>query len=498
MSRLRVLFVRQSKPHFEVNVTHPLGPMSVAAYVREHNNAEVEIFDNRLLNLPLDELLQRVVDWRPDVLAATAMTFEAPELHRFLARARQLLPNTPQVVGGIHATNNPEAIVRGAAQGSRFEHSGARPGAADVAVIGEGEQTLSEILAAYESGRNPSDIPGTAVLRDDELLLGAPREVIADLDCMPWPAYDLIDVPRYFGKLMGDLLYNRPEQMSIQTSRGCPYGCTYCHNLFGRRFRPRSAQSALDEIQMLVQDYGVRELHIQDDVFNLDLDRAKAICRGIVERGLDLVLAFPNGVRGDRMDDELLELMWRAGTRRLSLAIETVDPQIQREIDKNLDVDMVAQYMAKAARMGMLVKGFFMLGFPGETEEQIRATIEFARRTHSHIANFSRVVPNPATELGRRVAAQRGPIDVCWEEFTYDYSSINLSAVSDERFERLMRLAYQRYMLSPRRVWGLIRLFPNKLRFFWRYAGLLIIKLFMPKAPRHKGDKGFQPIKVRY
>jgi anaerobic magnesium-protoporphyrin IX monomethyl ester cyclase len=472
-----IVLIRHTRPHFEINYTHPLGLMYLAAFARERGHRDLAILDNRLEGWSRERLLRWTLEQKPKVVGMTGLTMEASVLYAFSRSLREKAPDVVQVAGGVHATH--------------FTESTLRDSRVDLVVMGEGEETFSSVLDRIRGGGPWADLPGIAFLREGEMVQTDPQQPLQDLDIMPFPAWDLIPVERYFGKPMGDLLFSRPELMSLYTTRSCPFECIYCHNMFGRGFRPRSAENVFEEIRILYDRYGIREFHIQDDIFNLKEERALEICERIVRSGMRCVFAFPNGLRADIMTDDLLTAFKRAGVRRVAYSIESASPRIQNLIRKRLDLDKASRVAEKSAKMGFLTKGFFMLGFPTETREEMEATIRFARDSAFHIVNFSRVLPNRGTELYRMVVATGRKIEYDFDNYRYDYSDINLSAVDDETFEGLIRKAYRSFINRPGRMLQLFRLFPNKRRIFPYYFFLLIIKILARKKP-NPSPRGFR------
>ena len=471
----QIVLVRHMKPHFEMNYTHPLGLMYLAAYARRQGLADISLIDNRLEGWNLDRLLEKTLAGKPEIVGMTGLTMEASALYTFSRMLRDKAPQVFQIAGGVHATH--------------FTEEALRDSCVDVAVLGEGEVTFAELTHLLAAGKPWSGLPGIAYRENGNLVKTAARSLIDDMDGMPFPAWDLIPVQRYFGKPMGDLLFSRRELMSLYTSRSCPYECIYCHNLFGRGFRPRSAENVFEEIHTLYHQYGIREFHVQDDIFNLRTNRAMEICERVIRSGMRCTFAFPNGMRADIMTEELLKAMKRAGVKRIAYSIESASPRIQNLIRKRLDLEKASRIAAMTAGMGILTKGFFMLGFPTETKEEMEATIRFARDSSFHIVNFSRVLPNRGTELYNMVIDSGKSIAYHFDQYRYDYSDINLSEVDDETYEKLIRKAYWTFLNRPRRLVQLFRLFPGKNRIFPYYVMLLLIKLFARKKPRRTVSK---------
>jgi radical SAM superfamily enzyme YgiQ (UPF0313 family) len=190
----------------------------------------------------------------------------------------------------------------------------------DVVVRGEGENTIPELVD--KDNKNLSGIKGIAFRDDGRIVLTEPRPYIQDLDALPFPAWDLVDLKLY-ARFRSMASVGLRKYMTIFTSRACPYRCIYCHNLFGKNYRTRSPENVLNEMEILVKDHGVEEFEILDDIFNLDIPRAHAICDLIIKKKLKIGFSFPNALRGDRLPNDLLRKFKEAGLNFTSIAIET-------------------------------------------------------------------------------------------------------------------------------------------------------------------------------
>jgi radical SAM superfamily enzyme YgiQ (UPF0313 family) len=334
----------------------------------------------------------------------------------------------------------------------------------DYCVRGEGEYTFIDLMRGLATLR--SDWSGCQGLTwrnlDGVVVREADRAAPDDLDALPMPAWDLIDHRKYHDMPRGGLIYAHKEFATMFSSRACPWRCTYCHNSYGKKFRARSAESVLAEIDYLVQNHGVKELVFMDDIFNLRPERATAIANGLIEREYDLKLTFPNGLRGDILTEELVLLLKRAGMYRCMVAVESSVPRIQKVMKKNLKIDKVKHIVDFIAKQGVLVHGAFMLGFPTETEEEMEATIDWAARSAFHTAAFFRVIPFKGTQLFEEVEHAGFDLPSNWEAYEPYQTDINLSQAPETRISKLRNKAYRSFYFRPSRLWLIFRLIPNK------------------------------------
>ncbi|MCA9774561.1 MAG: radical SAM protein, partial [Myxococcales bacterium] len=300
-----------------------------------------------------------------------------------------------------------------------------------------------------------------------------------------FPAWDLVDVEAYYDAPRFTPSYARREYMSLFTSRGCPYRCTYCHDIFSKKFNAHSPERVMAEIDAIVENYGVGELVIVDDIFNIDRKRAQKICEMIVERGYDFRLEFPNGLRADQMSEELLHWMKKAGTYRVVYAIETASPRLQKFTKKHVNLVKMNEIITMTAKMGIFTHGVHMLGFPGETREELETTIQYACKSNLHTANFFVVNPFDGTELADQVREMGIPVNVGdSNNFDYFKNNFKLSEVGTDELMYLVRKAHMRFYWSPRRIVRLMWVLPNK-RLFPR-----MFLLFMLRSVTFLGSPG--------
>jgi|GEM_PF-479746 len=378
---LRVLLVYPPS-RTQAHETFPLGLLQVAA-VLEKAGHEVRVLDSNAVRRRLDRdgVLRRVRDWKPGLVGMTLVTPVVREAY-LLARDLRAL-GVKLLAGGPHATLLPdEPVVHGF----------------DGAVIGEGEPTAVEAVAALAGRMRPEDVRGWAYRRPDgSPARTEPRPPVANLDDLPLPARHLVD-PLDFGPAENPGLH-----VNLFTSRGCPARCTYCAgSLFGRRFRYRSPESILDEMDHVHRAYGTRHFYLLDDAMTMNRDRVLRLADGLLARRLPLTWSVMTRV--DAVDDELLRKMAEAGCVKMDFGVESGHPETLRRIRKPHTVAMVRRAIPAAAKAGIKPVVFFILGFPWEGPAEVEVTLNLIRELAPHVSQFhpalaSVLIPFPATEI---------------------------------------------------------------------------------------------------
>ena len=463
----KILLVKTVKsPVSFLIVTPPLGLMYISSVLRQKGH-DIRILDMRLDRLKPEEVVKKFKDFKPDIVGFSTLTLEANLMHRVAALLKKEDQRCKIIVGGPHSTSYPRETLSDKN--------------IDFLVLGEGEQTAAELIEAIEHNRDFKDVRGIAFRYNGQLTLTPPRMPITDLDSLPFPAWDLIEMDKYFQCYRWALLYSylaRPY-MPIFTSRGCPYHCIYCHNIFGKDFKARSPESVIAEIETLIKRYNIRDFEILDDCFNFDLPRAKRICDLIVEKRLDVKLALVNGVRGDIMDEELIYKLKKAGTYLIMYAIETASPHLQKFIKKYLNLEKIKQMISIAAKLGISTHGYFMLGFPTESKEEILQTIKFAVQTDLETATFFIANPFGGTEL-LKISKQLGKkVSANFDDYSCDKTNLNLSEFEDKTLFALQRKAYRMFYLSRKRALQILANFDKR-------ALLRMIPVFLEMAFRKR------------
>jgi radical SAM superfamily enzyme YgiQ (UPF0313 family) len=447
----RTVFVQTYHPYTQHTHVHPLGIMAVASAVRQAGFEDLHILDMKAHCWTPERAIERLVELAPEVVGISAMTYEAGCLADVARLVKERIPGAKVVAGGPHPSVAADDVMKD-------------PNV-DFCVRGEGEYTFIELMEGLRDGRR--DFSGCEGLtwrsEQGEVLAEVDRPAPADLDALPFPAWDLVEHELYHDMPRGGVIYAHKEFATMFSSRACPWRCTYCHNSYGKKFRARSAEHVLAEIDYLVQNHGVKELVFMDDIFNFQPERATKIAQGLIDRDYGLKLTFPNGFRGDILTEELVLLLKRAGMYRCMVAVESASPRIQKVMKKNLKIEKVRKIVDFIADQGVMVHGAFMLGFPTETEEEMRETIRWAAKSSFHTAAFFRVIPFKGTALFEQVEAAGFELPSDWSAYEPYQTEINLSDVPEDLITRFRKDAYRSFYLQPKRLWRIFKLIPNKL-----------------------------------
>ena len=382
-------------------VTFPLGLAYLAATL-EANGHEPVIIDALSgydppteavdglywCGMPEHEIVAAVARTKPDLIGLTcAYTVQYPTTCA-VARAIKRATDVPIVIGGAHASALPmETLAQGCF---------------DYVVIGEGEMPLLALCAHLERGAPLAGVKGLAYRDRDGQATQTDKDPLKEVNSVPMPARHLFDMKEY---IYSEYSHNgstmRMPYATMISSRGCPLRCSFCsvHTIWGRNNRTRSPEQTVDEIEHLVREYDVKEIHFEDDMLIMDRARMIAICREIIDRKLDITWTTPNGVYVNALNEELLTAMKASGCYQLALAVESGSKSVLRIMNKNVRLEYAREVVSLMRRLKMGVYFFFIIGMPGETEADIIRTIEYAKDVRPDEAYFSIATPYPGTPL---------------------------------------------------------------------------------------------------
>lgn len=293
-----------------------------------------------------------------------------------------------ELIGAIKAWNPALPIVMGGAQATVLYRDFLEAGA-DFVVFSEGEESLLQLARALEGGKRWDEINGLAWQGG----MNPRTRFITDLDAIPFPAIDLLPLQNYW-----DLRYAHGPVIGpytfMLTSRGCPYSCSFCATpcIWQRKWRARSAANVVDEMEHYVTEFGIRDYHLQDDNFTVRRERVWEICQGIIDRGLNVTWCLPSAVKAEPIDPETLHIMREAGCRYIAFSPESGSERVLQLMNKPVDLEHMKVMVEAAHKEGMKTQACFVLGFPGETTEDLKLTRcyanELTRRGVDEISYF--------------------------------------------------------------------------------------------------------------
>lgn len=441
---MNILLIRGKPTFMDMIVGIPIGLVYIAP-LAEKRGHYVEILDLALEEEPDAVLEGKLLERNWDLAGFSCMTAEYEGAEQAARVVKKLRPETRTIFGGQHPTITTREVLS--------------QDYCDYICMGEGEETFNEFLSFMENGGEVSEVTGLAFKGENgDIIVNAPRAPIWEVDEIPLPAYHLLDLDRY--ATAESARYTPKYQRAIQifTSRGCPWHCTYCHDLFGKKFRGRSAEHVVREMRLLYDQYNIQEFMIEDDIFNFDMDRAKRICDLIVEEGMEVALQFGNGIRLERIDEELVQKLAEAGTHHIAIAIESASPRIQRVSRKYLKLHMVNDVVSWMRKYKINTLGFFMIGFPTETVEEVKMTIRFACQTDLDEALFSIVIPYAGTELSKQILKEGLYEDDREKDHLHEVAKIRTKDFDFDTLKKLQRRAYLMFFLTRLRF---IRMLPK-------------------------------------
>jgi len=407
----------------------PLG-LGWLATALERDGHDVRIFDAHAERMFVEDIPGYLHEHGPfeliGITATTPLINNALEITRLVKRE---LPYCRTVLGGVHPTVLPDESV-------------AEP-SVDIVVRGEGEETIRQIAA----GTSPEEIAGISFRSDRQHVHNPDRELMADLDALGFPAYHLLPMDKYRPAAGAA---KRLPATSVLATRGCPGRCTFCYRLFGHRLRYRSGRHVAEEVKLLQDRYGIREICFYDDTFTAVRKEVQNFCRAVKELGLSLTWSCFSRI--DTFDEETFGLMREAGCHQVMYGVETCNREILSNINKRTDPDTVEGVIRATQRVGMEVRAAFMLGNPGETEETMEQNIRFAIALNPDLVVFNVTTPYPGTEMFSW-ADERGLLRTKdWDAYDLSQPVMDLPTVSSETIARYYRKAHRRFYFRPRYV----------------------------------------------
>jgi len=370
----------------------PLGLCYIAA-VLEKNNHAVIIFDNYLYKKSVNYVLDEITAFKPDVVGFSVVCTNIKESLEVAEAIKAELPGTTIIFGGPHATISPEDMVK-----YPF---------IDFIIVGEGEETIIEVLEYLEGGHDPIEKCKGLFLRNknDQVFFTGKRSPIPDLDVLPLPARHLLEMRKYPYPTIG--LVDTAPVYTVCSSRGCVYKCSFCSCsvYWNRIFRGRSAKNVVDEIDTLIKEYGARGIYFNEDAFIIDRQRVLDICDELIYRNIKIEWVCESRV--DNVEESLFEKMYEAGCRGVWCGVESGSQKVLDNIHKGYTVEQVIKAYMIFKEIGIKAGAGFMLGFPDETMDDVKMTLELAKEIDPDWTYFQPYIGYPKSELYNHIVENR-------------------------------------------------------------------------------------------
>ncbi|WP_456482501.1 B12-binding domain-containing radical SAM protein [Methanopyrus sp.] len=432
----------------------PLGLVYLAAKLEEEGFT-VDVLDCPTEGVGMEDLKGMIKGY--DAVGVTVTTPTAPSGYEVARLAKD--EGAFVFLGGPHPTF--------------MDREALRESPADVVIRGEGESTTTEVLEAVDRWEEPdlSDVRGITYRDGSEIVRNPDRKEPEDLDSLPLPAYDKVDLDRYS---VGDVRFT-----PVITSRGCPFRCIFCASsrMFGPKWRGKSPDRVVEELSYLVDELGVERLEFVDDVFTIHERRVREICEKMREEGIDV--PWDCGARADTLTPEVARTIREHGCRTVYVGAESASNETLKRINKGITVRDVVACRKVAKRYGLEILLSFVLGFPWEDREDVLRTIRFARRVDPDYVQFTVCTPYPGTPLFD-LAEREGLIEVRdWSKYTTVDPVMRTEHLGTEELRRLLRRAYLSFYLRPSYLMGALR--DGKLMLFKRVitAGVRALLSFL-------------------
>jgi len=447
-NKARVLLIQPPYTIYKKDYKRCMPPLGLAyiAALLEKNNFEVSILDAYVegfenekdrgdyvqVGLDNEDIYRIIKKFNPQFVGVSGMFSTQDEnVLMICSLVKKFNPDIPIFVGGSHPTYTVREVLKNKD--------------IDYVALGEGEFTTLHLIRRLLNKEDISAIDGLGYKKNKDIFVNPKTNYIHDLDVLPDPARHLLNMEKYIKINLPQSPYTMKDRVTqIVTSRGCSARCTFCTttNYWGNRYRTRSAKRVVDEIEMLINKYGIEEIHFCDDNFSLNRKRAHEIMDEILGRKLKFVWCTPQGIAVWALDESLLEKFAKTGCYQLTFAIESGNQKVLTELMKKpLDLSKVPKLVDKAHELGISIHGFFIVGMPGETKEQIMQTFEFPKKHNFDSASFFIASPIPGSEL-YEICKKKGFLREGFKvgDTTFKIGNIHTNEFTPQELEELVRI----------------------------------------------------------
>lgn len=414
---------------------------TLAGYLREHTDWEIKCLDAKFEKLSFEETCSRIVSWNPDIVGFTAFTNEIKPSAYLAGLLKRKNSNIITVCGGAHITAIPEETLL---EFPTF----------DIGIVGEGEQTLTELCNAIGKSMPLEGINGLVFTDANNAIVRTPdRMRILDQDSLPMPAWDMLP---------------KAEEYYIQTVRGCPFNCTFCLNHNGRVARKRGVEKVISEMEWLINDFQPKRISFGDELFSVDMKRTEELLDAIIEKKIGERVSWDIQTHVAFVNDNLLRKMKLANLAKIEMGVESGDDYTLKKMGKGTNREMIIKAFDTAHKYKLKTGSFFIIGQPNETHKTIWKSIILAIQINPSEPIFGTMVPYPGTEVAKLAAKKEAGYKLLttdWDEYRKQLNgSMEISSMSRTMLEWYQIIGYLTVFIANFRFFSL-------LKFFWNYRG---------------------------
>lgn len=416
----------------QTTVGPPLG-LAYIAGVLESRGYEVAIIDGNAEQLPVEEIVKKIIEFKAEAFGITAVT---PTIHlaaQIACGVKKEKDSIFTIIGGIHATVLPEETLKDCLD-------------FDFLVRGEGEFVIAELLNALNNNLPLHAIRGLVYRQENNIVINAPLPPIEDLDALPFPARHLLNNKLYKS-------FESDRMTTIIAMRGCPAQCIYCSvNLSaGRKCRKRSPASIIEELKLCESQYGTRFAAFLDDTFTFDKSWVHSFCQEFIGAGLNKRIQWSCLTRVDNVDYALLSHMKQAGCMRVEFGIESGSQRMLDYLKKGINVQQIKDSFAMAKKIGLSTMSFVMLNIPGETKNDIADTKRLLLEVEPDFLQLSFATPYPGTELYNLCLKDNLLLSKEWPKYIFlNYQIIRNNLITENELNSLMWDIQRSFYLRPK------------------------------------------------
>jgi len=411
-------------------ITQPLGLAYLAA-VLEKNGYKVQIEDMPALKANYAHLANVIEKEQPDIVGITCSTLTFKKAIQCGMVAKKVNPNIKVVMGGPHVTFTDVETLE-------------RYPCVDIIVRGEGEYTFLELVQKLEKNENINNVLGITYRENNAVKRNSDRPLIPNLDELTFPARHLLPLKNYetFGM--------KCPSFSVLSSRGCPYTCRYCvvRKIFGNRYRERSPENVLDEIEEIINTYGVTHISFVDDIFTIKPKNTEKFCELIKKRGLEFT--WDCETRVDKVSKSLLRKMRDAGCGTIYYGVESGDPSILRKMGKKIQLAQTIKAFRWTQEANISTVASVILFYPGETKNTLNRTLNFIKKLNPDIVQFNIATPFPGTDFYEEVKKGGLISETDWSKFDILSPVYELPDFTRQEMRNIWGQAYFNFYMRPK------------------------------------------------